>query len=201
MNLLLLFRLIICEDENINIIYADDKDLYLSVVKGQYSSLVRLFPKDKNTKYTTNDVFTVNFQTSFTTLQTKSNGYICGKEKDPGVVACPKPKVKSMFNFKDKGGFVVIIDENGDCLTKAPFDSLTGGFYLNLRKCNGRKEQNFLVKKIETHDSDVASEGSKLKESEDFLECPGNNRDELFAALREIEALTNRLRHLIKEKF
>ncbi|KAF9762132.1 hypothetical protein NGRA_2186 [Nosema granulosis] len=215
---LILFNIVLCEE--INVMYGEDPNLILSVVRGvSGGQRVRLISKNSNTNLDIIEIFSTTSLAFPTKLLTPSDGYICGKPKDPGVVTCIDQRRKSEFKFEKNGIFVNIKADNGECLTKAGRDSITGGFYLNLKKCSNSSEQKFTIKKVETYkqsrkpavytfDSYTAHKMPSLNNSyvtETHNECKCNcplckeNTQFLFI-VNEIESLAKRLKNYISRE-
>lgn len=211
-------NLIYCE--KVSVLYGEDPNLYLSIVKGKSGGkTVRLISKDKKVNLETIDIFDTTSTSSPTKLLTKSDGYICGKPKDPGVVTCIDQRKKSSFTFEKDGEYVRVKADNGQCLTKTGLDTSTGGFYLNLKNCNGKSEQKFLVKRVETYERVRKPVIYNLEslihrkltnsydyhdeiESHDSLrggceECREN--EHFLQMINQIESLASRLKHHMKK--
>lgn len=213
-----LISLVFCEE--VSVLFGEDPSLYLSVVKGNTGGKsVRLISKNKKTNLSTIDIFQTSATSSPTKLLTKSDGYICGKKNDAGVVTCIDQRVKSEFTFEKDGEYVRIKADNGQCLTKTGLDSSTGGFYLNLRDCNGKGPQKFLIKKVETYEKQrvpvvynlESYTHSKLpvshhepEETESHAGFRGRcelcrENEHFLQMINQIESLARRLKHHMKE--
>lgn len=148
---LFIISLIYCAE--VSVLYGEDPNLYLSIVKGKSGGKsVRLISKERKLNLETIDIFYTSATSTPTKIESKKDGYICGKASDAGVVTCIDQKVKSEFTFEKDGNYVRVKADNGQCLTKAGLDSATGGFYLNLRDCNGKSEQRFIIKEVTSYE-------------------------------------------------
>lgn len=213
-----ILSIVYCED--VSVLYGEDPSLYLSIVKGKSGGKsVRLISRDKKTNLDTVDIFQTSSISSPTKLLTKADGYICGKPTDPGVVTCIDQRNKSEFTFEKEGEYVRVKADNGQCLTKAGLDSSTGGFYLNLRDCNGKSDQKFLIKKVESYEKErkpvVYSLESYIhrdssvphytQEESEYRRGFGGRCEKCYEyqhflqMLNQIESLASRLKHQMKE--
>lgn len=126
----------------VNFIYAGDQNYKLSIITNpDDSKSVRLIDTEHTSSFDISDKFEV---LDSPTKIYSTDGYICGHPRDPSVQLCTDQEIKSMFTFEKKGEMIRLRADNGQCLTKAGIDTITGGYFLNLKTCNMTNEQQFI---------------------------------------------------------